>query len=77
MGHVHDHDHHAPGHVHAPASFGKTFAIGISLNSAFALIEVSYILVLRKAMRSVTSSGFLRPGKTIFVPGTKAFGSGR
>ena len=33
-GHVHD--HHA-GHVHAPASFGRAFAIGISLNTALVL----------------------------------------
>ena len=45
MGHAHDHDHHAPGHVHAPASFGKAFAIGIALNSAFVLIEGGYGII--------------------------------
>ncbi|MDR3475826.1 MAG: cation diffusion facilitator family transporter [Devosia sp.] len=43
MSHTHDHDHghvHAhEGHVHAPASFGRAFAIGIALNTAFVVIE--------------------------------------
>jgi cobalt-zinc-cadmium efflux system protein len=42
-GHGHDHDHgggHA--HVHAPASFGKAFAIGISLNTALVVAEAVY-----------------------------------
>jgi cobalt-zinc-cadmium efflux system protein len=46
----HDHggeDHsgrvHGPGgHSHAPASFGKAFAVGIGLNTAFVLIEAGY-----------------------------------
>lgn len=33
----HDHDHH-----HAPTNYGKAFAIGISLNLAFVLIEAFY-----------------------------------
>ncbi|WP_131118289.1 cation diffusion facilitator family transporter [Lichenihabitans psoromatis] len=44
--HVHDYDHsHAGhnhgigGHVHAPANFGRAFAIGIGLNTAFVLVE--------------------------------------
>ena len=52
-GHAHDHDHghghdhshaHGPGHahVHAPASFGKAFAIGISLNVALVVAEAVY-----------------------------------
>ena len=52
-GHAHDHDHghghdhshaHGPGHahVHAPASFGKAFAIGISLNIALVVAEAVY-----------------------------------
>lgn len=42
--HEHDHDdhHHSAGHVHAPASFGRAFAIGIALNTAFVLIEAGY-----------------------------------
>ncbi|WP_161534759.1 cation diffusion facilitator family transporter [Bradyrhizobium sp. LCT2] len=44
-GHEHDHCHgrglgHA--HVHAPASFGKAFAIGISLNTALVVAEAVY-----------------------------------
>lgn len=44
----HGHDHrpsahaHGSGHVHAPASFGKAFALGIALNVGFVLIEVVY-----------------------------------
>ncbi|BAL76449.1 cation diffusion facilitator family transporter [Bradyrhizobium cosmicum] len=38
-GHAHDHGH---GHVHAPASFGRAFAIGISLNTALVLAEAIY-----------------------------------
>ncbi|WP_336488665.1 cation diffusion facilitator family transporter [Methylobacterium nigriterrae] len=49
-GHHHGHGHgghghtsgHAPGHVHAPASFGRAFAIGIGLNTAFVLVEAGY-----------------------------------
>jgi cobalt-zinc-cadmium efflux system protein len=39
--HDHRHDHHA-GHVHAPANFGRAFAIGIGLNAAFVLVEAGY-----------------------------------
>ncbi|MBK3405186.1 cation transporter [Methylorubrum populi] len=49
----HDHDHaghdheaggrqHGPGHVHAPASFGRAFAIGIALNVGFVVVEATY-----------------------------------
>jgi cobalt-zinc-cadmium efflux system protein len=39
------HDHrnlHEPGHVHAPASFGMAFAIGIGLNLTFVAVEFIY-----------------------------------
>jgi cobalt-zinc-cadmium efflux system protein len=37
---AHDHSHHGGhGHVHAPASFGRAFAIGIALNAAFVAVE--------------------------------------
>src|SRR3954451_2028544 len=45
MSHAHNHHHdHTPGagHVHAPASFGRAFAIGIALNTAFVLIEAGF-----------------------------------
>ena len=58
MSHDHDHDHHdhdhhghdhgehghshGAGHVHAPASFGSAFAIGIALNAGFVIVEVAY-----------------------------------
>lgn len=46
-GYPHDHGHdHAHGlghpHVHAPTSFGKAFAIGISLNIALVVAEAVY-----------------------------------
>lgn len=44
--HAHDHreDHaHGPGaHLHAPASFGTAFAIGIGLNTGFVILEVIF-----------------------------------
>jgi cobalt-zinc-cadmium efflux system protein len=40
-GHDH-HDHGGLGHVHAPASFGKAFAVGIGLNAAFVVLEVVF-----------------------------------
>ena len=44
--HADGHDHaghsHGGGHVHAPASFGRAFAIGISLNVAYITAEVAY-----------------------------------
>ncbi|MBR0953117.1 cation diffusion facilitator family transporter [Bradyrhizobium canariense] len=42
-GHGHDHEHgggHA--HAHAPASFGKAFAIGITLNTVLVVAEAVY-----------------------------------
>jgi cobalt-zinc-cadmium efflux system protein len=46
-GHVHDHDahDHGHGHAHAPASFGKAFAIGITLNLGFVVIEALFGLM--------------------------------
>ena len=38
----HDHSGHAlgpGGHIHAPATFGSAFAIGITLNTAFVVVE--------------------------------------
>jgi cobalt-zinc-cadmium efflux system protein len=46
--HDHSHDDHAGhahgqgGHVHAPASFGTAFAIGIGLNTAFVIVEGAF-----------------------------------
>lgn len=50
FGHNHDHAHHGPtphghghaGHSHAPAVFGRAFAIGTALNAGFVLIQVFY-----------------------------------
>ena len=42
-GHGHNHDHaHGAGHVHAPANFGRAFAIGITLNTALVVAEAIY-----------------------------------
>ena len=41
-GDVHAHSHGQAGHSHAPASFGRAFAIGITLNIAFVLIEIFF-----------------------------------
>ncbi|VXD00481.1 cation diffusion facilitator family transporter [Sphingomonas sp. AX6] len=37
--HSHDHAHGGHGHVHAPKDFGRAFAIGITLNIAFVVVE--------------------------------------
>ena len=49
MPHAHDHherdehhDHGGLGHVHVPASFGKAFAVGMGLNTAFVVLEVLF-----------------------------------
>lgn len=44
----HDHDHghsHGLGHVHAPANFGRAFAIGVALNAGFVVLEVVFGLL--------------------------------
>lgn len=38
----HDAADHHHSHAHAPVSFGRAFAIGIALNTAFVLIEAGY-----------------------------------
>ena len=40
--HTHDHAHGPGGHVHAPASFGRAFAIGITLNLIYVAAEAFY-----------------------------------
>jgi cobalt-zinc-cadmium efflux system protein len=47
--HAHGHGHahaHGPGGGHAPASFGKAFAIGIALNAGFVVAQVFYGLTV-------------------------------
>ncbi len=42
-GHGHHHVHGAgTGHVHAPASYGRAFAIGVTLNIAYVVIEALF-----------------------------------
>src|SRR4249919_4254484 len=50
--HRHDHDHGGPGHSHAhgrhdhaPSTFGRAFAIGISLNAAYVAAQVFFGIV--------------------------------
>jgi cobalt-zinc-cadmium efflux system protein len=50
------HSHGAPGHSHAPASFGSAFAIGITLNLGFVIIEVIYG-VLAHSLALVADAG--------------------
>ncbi|HVU25406.1 MAG TPA: cation diffusion facilitator family transporter [Opitutus sp.] len=39
----HVHSHHAGhAHAHAPRNFGRAFAVGVALNSAFVILEVVY-----------------------------------
>ena len=38
-GHGHEHAHHGHGHSHAPRAFGRVFAIGITLNLGFVVVE--------------------------------------
>ena len=45
MAEHHDHEHGISGHQHAPASFGRAFAIGIALNLAYVVGEVFYGVV--------------------------------
>lgn len=42
LAHAHGHAHGPGGHVHAPASFGAAFAIGMSLNLAYVAGEAIY-----------------------------------
>ncbi|TPW30433.1 cation diffusion facilitator family transporter [Pararhizobium mangrovi] len=54
----HDHGHHhgPGGHVHAPATFGKAFAIGITLNIVFVALEAIYG-VLGNSMALLADAG--------------------
>ncbi len=42
QGHDHGRGHGHGGHVHAPANFGPAFAIGITLNTIFIVVEAIY-----------------------------------
>lgn len=60
-GHGHDHAHghghgHSHSHSHAPASFGRAFAIGITLNAVFVVVEVVYGL-LSNSLALVADAG--------------------
>jgi cobalt-zinc-cadmium efflux system protein len=40
--HDHSHGHGGSGHSHAPASFGRAFAIGITLNVVYVALEATF-----------------------------------
>jgi cobalt-zinc-cadmium efflux system protein len=50
------HSHSTAGHSHAPASFGSAFAIGITLNLGFVVLEVVYG-VLAHSLALVADAG--------------------
>lgn len=51
------HDHlHTHGHHHAPANYGRAFAVGITLNVAFVLVELFYGL-LSQSLALVADAG--------------------
>jgi cobalt-zinc-cadmium efflux system protein len=52
----HAHSHGAGGHTHAPKSFGAAFAIGISLNIAFVIVEAIFGIVA-KSLALVADAG--------------------
>lgn len=54
--HGHGHDHHGHGHSHAPASFGRAFAVGITLNLGFVVVEAVYG-VMAGSMALVADAG--------------------
>lgn len=41
----HGHSHGGPGHSHAPADFGRAFAIGIVLNLGYVVLEATFGLI--------------------------------
>jgi cobalt-zinc-cadmium efflux system protein len=55
-GHGHDHHGHGHGHSHAPASFGRAFAVGITLNLGFVVVEAVYG-VIAGSMALVADAG--------------------
>ncbi len=57
LGHAHNHDHtHNHGHGHAPKDFGRAFAIGVVLNSAFVVVEAVFG-ILSGSMALVADAG--------------------
>lgn len=52
----HDHDHGKQSHTHGPSKHGKAFAIGITLNLAFVIIETVYG-ILSHSMALVADAG--------------------
>jgi cobalt-zinc-cadmium efflux system protein len=52
----HAHGGHGSGHVHAPASFGTAFAVGIALNLTFVAVEFVYG-VLANSMALIADAG--------------------
>lgn len=55
-GHDHGGGHSHAGHVHAPKDFGRAFAVGITLNFGFVLVEATYGL-LSNSMALLADAG--------------------
>lgn len=55
-GHGHGHAHGPGGHLHAPADFGRAFAIGIALNAGFVGVEAVYG-ILANSMALLADAG--------------------
>ena len=51
--HHHHHGHDHAGHSHAPVDFGRAFALGIGLNTAFVIIEAAYGFLSNSTVRFV------------------------
>jgi cobalt-zinc-cadmium efflux system protein len=52
----HEYEHDGHGHSHVPADFGRAFAVGITLNTIFVVVEVIYGL-LAHSLALVTDAG--------------------
>ena len=53
---AHNHEHGGSGHSHAPADFGRAFAIGIALNTGFVIVEATFG-VLSHSLALVADAG--------------------
>ena len=56
MSHAHNHSQDHSSHSHAPADFGKAFAIGIALNIAFVILEAAFG-VISNSMALIADAG--------------------
>ena len=54
--HAHDHAHGHAHHHHAPSTFGRAFALGIALNTAYVIVEAIYG-VLANSLALISDAG--------------------